>query len=120
MANTPVVHTIMPRDEFLNIMTFFHLSDNAMYPLRGTDGYNPRLKLGKLFTTLTHAFTNLFTPRQNLSIDEGCILFKGHIHLYHIKSYKVCDSSNNYCLVFDLYCGKEEEQEKLTEFGMIS
>ena len=89
-------------------------------------GTTQRKKLGKLFTTLTDLFSELWIPRQNLSIDEGCIAFKGRINFkccnankinkYHIKSYKVFDSSNNYCLRFDIYVGDIEEQA-LTEYG---
>ena len=37
---------------------------------------------------------------------------------YHIKSYKLVDSTNNYCLRFDLYVGKLDETP-LTDYGKV-
>ena len=69
----------------------------------------------------------MWPPGQHLSIDEGAIPFKGRVAFkcfnpskpdkYHIKSFKVVGSSNNYCVVFDLYVGNQYE-EKLSEFGV--
>ena len=123
---TPFVCSVMPRGECKNILSVFHLCDNTTYPKKGKDRYDPRKKLEKLFTTLTDLFLELWIPSQNLSIDEGCIAFKGRINFkwynanetdkYHIKSYKVVDSSNNYCLRFDIYVGDIREQA-LTDYG---
>ena len=85
--------------------------------------------MGSLFDAFCSSFANMWTPRQNLLIDEGCIAFKGCIHFkcynsskidkYHLKTYKLVDSSNNYCCKFELYCGKEEQDtHKKTEFGI--
>ena len=76
---TPFVSTVMARDHFQNIMTFFHLADNTTYPKKDSDDYDPRLKLGKLFNWLSTSFTEIWSPRKNLSIDEGCIPFKGKV-----------------------------------------
>ena len=67
----------------------------------------------------------MWIPRQNLSIDEGSIACKGHVSFkcynpqkidkYHIKSFKVIDSSNNYCLRFYLYVG--QLNENVSKFG---
>ena len=124
IIETPFVRTVMSRNFFQTILTFFHLADNDIYP-KGSDDYDPREKLGYLFTSLSSSFTVMWIPRQNLSIDEGCIAFKGNISFkyynpkkidkYHIKSYKVVDSSNNYCLRFDLYVG--QLNENVSEFG---
>ena len=77
LLNTPFVCNTMSHDEFLLIMSFFHLTDNSTYSAKGEDGYNPRRKLGLLFTSLTESFAKLWTPRKMPSIDEGCIPFKG-------------------------------------------
>ena len=93
---------------------------------RKVKGYDPHKKLGELFTSLTRSFAEKWVPYQNLSIDEGCIALKGSmsfkcyngskIDKYHIKSYKVVDSSNNYCLQFDLYVGDFGEHA-LSKYG---
>ena len=53
ILSTPFVRTLMSRDEYHNTLTFFHLTDNSIYPSKGSDDYNPRKMLGNLFTSLT-------------------------------------------------------------------
>ena len=108
MMSTPFVRKMMSRDEFHN------------------KGYDPQKKLGNLYISLCDSFRNMWAPRQHPSIDEGAIPFKGRVAFqcfnpskpdkYHIKSFKVVDSSNNYCVVFDTYVGNQYE-ETLSEFG---
>ena len=122
---TPFPRKVMSRDEFFNIFSFLHLCDNATYVIKGQDGYDPRKKLGVFYEYKTKRLAEVWFPRQYLSIDEGCIPFKGRVHFkcynpskidkYHIKTFKLVDSTNNYCLKFDLYVGIEEE--KITQFG---
>ena len=42
----PFIPRLMSRNEFHNIMTFFHLVDNTNYPARDSPDYDPRKKLG--------------------------------------------------------------------------
>ena len=68
----------------------------------------------------------MWVPRQHLFIDDGANPFKGRVTFkcfnpskpdkYHIKSFKIVDSSMNYYAVFDLYVGNQYE-ETLSEFG---
>ena len=116
---------LLKHDEFFNMFSFLHLCDNATYIKKNQDGYDPRRKLGSFYENVIKVFPKIWLPRQNLSIDERCIPFKGRVHFkcynsskidkYHIKPFKLVDSSNNYCLKFDLYVGIEEENQ--TEFG---
>ena len=63
----------------------------------------------------------------HISIDEGIIPFKGKINFkvfnpmkpdkYGIKTYKVCDSTNSYCLVFDLYIGQADVAPPLSKYS---
>ena len=123
---TPFPKTVMGRDKFFNILAFLHLCNNDEYIARGNAGYNPCLKLGMFYDYVTKRFSEVWSPRQNLSIDEGCIPFKGRIHFrcynpkkidkYHIKTFKLVDSSNNYCLKFRLYTGTTTDYEE-SKFG---
>ena len=36
---------------------------------------------------------------------------------YGIKTYKVCDSTNTYCLVFDLYVGQTDVAPPVSKYG---
>ena len=44
VLNTPFCQNVMSRDEFQNIMSFFHLTDNIKYPAKGDADYNPQKK----------------------------------------------------------------------------
>ena len=46
IISTPFFPKIMSRDEYHNILTFFDLSDNKIYPQKGSPDYDPRKKLG--------------------------------------------------------------------------
>ena len=123
--DTPFPRKVMVRDKFFNIFSFLHLCNNGDYIARGNPGYDPCKKLGFFFEYVTKRFSEVWSPRQNLSIDEGCIPFKGRIHFrcynpskidkYHIKTFKLVDSSNNYCLKFRLYTGTSEYEQ--SKFG---
>jgi len=123
--DTPFPKKVMGRDKFFNIFAFLHLCNNEEYVDKGNPGYDPCKKLGFFFDYVTRRFGEVWAPRQHLSIDEGCIPFKGRIHFrcynpskidkYHIKTFKLVDSSNNYCLKFRLYTGTTNYPE--SKFG---
>ena len=35
VLDTPFIRSVMPRDEFMNILSFFHLNDDTMYAKKG-------------------------------------------------------------------------------------
>ena len=115
---TPFYPSTMSRDFFFNILTFFHLSDNANYVVRGQNGYNPLAKLGVVYQNILDRFKSVYYPGQHVCIDEGMIPFRGKVHMrvytpdkpdkYGLKSYELCDSSNAYCCIFKLYTGKDD------------
>ena len=132
IISTPFFPKIMSRDEYHNILTFFHLSDNEIYPQKGSPDYDPRKKLGFFYSFITSRISSLYTPHQHLSVDEGCIPFKGHVSFkcynpykpnkYHIKTFKVVDSVTNYACQFDLYVGAETRDQlnpSITDFGKV-
>ena len=89
----------MIREEFLNIFSFIQLCDNKTYVKRGQEGYDPRKKLGFFYEHITSQLPKIWWPRQYLSVDKGCIPFKGRIHFrcynpskiekYHMKTFKL-------------------------------
>ena len=116
----PFYGKIMSRDRFYNLLAFFHLADNNRYIPRGQHGHDPLYKLGTVFTDIVSSFATLWRPSQHVAIDEGLVPFDGHIVFkvynpakpkkYGIKSYQLCDSSNAYCLKYELYTGVVEHQ----------
>ena len=79
------------RDRF----SFLHLNDNAVYVNKGQEGYDPCKKLGYFHEYVTSRFSEVWLPNQNLSIDEGCIPFKGRIH-FRCYNPKKIDKGNIY------------------------
>jgi hypothetical protein len=120
VLNTPFFASVMPRDTFMNILSFFHLANNENYIPRGREGYKPLYKLGTVYQQIISNFNNVWYPGKNLSLDEGMIPFKGKSHMrvycpdkphkYGLKAYEVCDAANAYCCQFELYSGKAEEE----------
>ena len=115
VLSTPFFPQMMARDKFMNILTFFHLCDNDNYIPRGQAGYNPVNKLGTVYSVVTENFSSVWKPGKNVCIDEGMIPFRGKVHFkvynpdkpdkYGVKSYQLCDSSNGYCCMFEIYTG---------------
>jgi hypothetical protein len=111
----PFYATVMSRDRFFNILSFFHLADNNSYVPRGADGHNPLYKLGTVFRDIINSFRTLWSPSQEVAIDEGLVPFNGDIKFkvfnpakpkkYGIKSYELCDGRNAFCLKYEIYCG---------------
>ena len=112
IIQTPFPRSVMSRRDFFNILSFLHCCNNANYPAKGEIGYDPRKKLGMVFSKVSEKFASAWIP-QHVAIDEGTIPFKGSIHFkvynpnkpdkYGIKTWKLCDSSNSYCCQFDIY-----------------
>ena len=53
---TPFFGSIMSRNQFENIMSFFRLAPDNLCPQRGEDGYNPINKLGAPYTLICQNF----------------------------------------------------------------
>ena len=127
VMSTPIPRSVMSRQEFFSIMSFLHCCDSSDYLERGQPGYNPWKKIGKVFAILQERFRAIWTPWHQISIDKGTIPFKGNIHFkvfnptkldkYGIKTYKVCDSTNSYCLVFDLYVGQTDVGPPVSKYS---
>lgn len=122
LNSTPFFPSVMPRDRFWLLMSFFHLADNTLQVRRGMPGFDPLYKLGTLYKNIIHRFGNVFTPHQQLSLDEGMVPWRGNLSFrvynpdkpkkYGIKAYMICDSVTGYCTKFKLYTGKSEIPRK--------
>ena len=121
IISVPFFHGVMVRDRFLNILTFFHLVNNADLIIpRGEPGHDPLFKLGDPFKLLCSKFHGVYYPHKEISIDEGVIPWRGHIRFrtynpakpdkYGIKSYELCDSHNGYCCKYELYTGGDSTE----------
>ena len=79
---TPFFGQVMPRDSFLNILSFLHLSDNELYIPKGEVGYDPLKKLGVFYPNILSRFAHVWSPGQNICIDEGLVPYRGKVHFH--------------------------------------
>ncbi|KAJ4427097.1 hypothetical protein ANN_24712 [Periplaneta americana] len=61
----------MSRDRFLAIFTMLHLNDNERRVARDQPAYDPLYKIKPFLNILTTRFRDLYTPDENLTIDEA-------------------------------------------------
>lgn len=77
---------------------------------------------------LNDKFDELYTPEQNVSIDESLMKFKGRMGCvvfvrikrarYGIKFYKLCESRTGYCVNFKIYTGGGQDKDDDNEFNV--
>ena len=115
MIGCPWIREIMPRNRFKQINRFLHVANNALAVEKGEPGYNPLFKIQPVLDHMKGAFSQWYYPKKSLSIDEAMIFFNGRLSFkqyipskptkWGIKCWEICDSSNGYCLDFDVYTG---------------
>jgi hypothetical protein len=89
-------------------------------------------KLYKIQPVISHlrsAFSEAFTPFQNLCIDKSLVLFKGRLnfkqyipskrHRFGIKVFVLCDCETGYVLDFVVYTGASTDIIPGREFGIF-
>ena len=110
------ISKIMSRNRFSQINRFLHVVDNALSVPKDAPGYNPLFKIQPLLDHMKNAFSRWYYPRKCIFIDEAMIAFNGRLSFkqyipskptkWGIKCWEVCDSTNGYCLDFNVYTGK--------------
>lgn len=65
------------RDRFHDISRYLHYADNTTLPKPGEDGYDRLGKVRPLVQYLQRRLSSLYTPGQNLAVDEAMIKFQG-------------------------------------------
>ena len=107
---TPYFSKVMSRNRFQIILRFIHFSHAAN---TGTD----RLyKVRSVLDYIVGRFQELYHPEQNISIDEGSLLWRGRLSFrvfnpmkpirYSILSYILSESKSGYCYSLRPYCGQ--------------
>jgi len=115
MLATPFFGRVMQRNKFLLIMSLLHLNDNDNQVARGLDGYDPIYKVRRVYNHFRGKFEELYSPGENIAIDEGMIAWRGNLSFrvympdkpdkFGVKLFMLCDSSNGYCPRFEIYHG---------------
>ena len=108
----------MPRDRFLLILKFLHLTDNNHQIPLGHPGHDRLFKLRSFMTALITRFKLLYRPHREISVDESMISYKGRLSFlqympkkpkkWGMKAWVLADSKTAYTWGWDLYSGKEQ------------
>ena len=98
---------------YKEILRFLHLSDNENQSNQPSDKL---YKLGGLHKTLSKTFSQVYSPCQELSVDEQMVGTKCRVGFiqympknpqkFGIKLWLLCESRPGYCLQFQVYTGK--------------
>ncbi|XP_050687845.1 piggyBac transposable element-derived protein 4-like [Eriocheir sinensis] len=98
LHNYPVFPRAMSGKRFLAILKYLHAFNCCAVPLGNTDSL---IKVRPVMEYLLRLFKSLYTPTQNLSLDEGSLGWKGRLHFrvynpmkptkYAIKVYLVAE-----------------------------
>lgn len=115
---TPIYEQTMPYRRFLGITRFLHFGNSDH------EKKNDKMtKVRNMVNYLNEKFDELYTPEEDMSIDESLMKFKGRLGCvvfvrikrarYGIKFYKLCESKTGYCLSFKIYTGNSGDNQNL-------
>ena len=109
--------TIMSRNRFLEILRYFHIVDNTTAQSRSDPNYNRLWKIQPIISILQKTSRDLYSPHEQLSIDESMIGTKCRLSFiqyikakpikWGIKVWICSDSRNGYICAFEVYTGKD-------------
>nr|BAF82020.1 piggyBac transposase Uribo1 [Xenopus laevis] len=117
VLSIPLFSAVMPRNRYQILLRFLHFNDNAAAVPPNEPGHDRLYKLRPLIDSLSQRFAEVYTPSQNICVDESLLLFKGRLRFrqyipskrarYGMKFYKLCESSTGYTSFFMFYEGKD-------------
>eukprot|EP00079_Xenopus_tropicalis_P036071 XP_017949842.1 PREDICTED: piggyBac transposable element-derived protein 4-like [Xenopus tropicalis] len=119
VLSMPIFSVTMSRNRYQLLLRFLHFNNNATAVPPNEPGHDRLHKLRPLINSLSERFAEMYTPSQNISVDESLLLFKGRLKFrqyipskrarYGIKFYKLCESSSGYTSHFLIYEGKDSQ-----------
>ena len=96
-------------------MKYLHLNDSTKMPERDSENYDKLYKIHPLLSLVVQSYKSAYIPRQNLSVDESMIGFKGRLSWiqymskkptkWGIKVWVAAESKTGYVYNFHLYTG---------------
>ncbi|GFR89022.1 PiggyBac transposable element-derived protein 4 [Elysia marginata] len=117
----------MQRERFKQILSFFHLNDNRKYVAGGAAGHDLLYKIHPFHDHLKQRFITVYSPEQNICIDETMCPWRGHsIMCVYMKDkptkwgnkfYELFESSSGYVWSFEIMHGKANTSNK--PFGVV-
>ncbi|CAI9598275.1 unnamed protein product, partial [Staurois parvus] len=117
----PVFSAAMARHRYKSIMCFMHFNNNTLYHPRGDPEFDQLHKIQPFVNHLNQKFADVYTPQQNICVDESLINFSGRLAFkqflpskharYVVKMYKTCERATVYTYKFRIYEGKDSHAE---------
>jgi hypothetical protein len=115
---TPIFSQTMSRNRFQQIWTFWHFNDNTTM-----DNSSERLfKIQPVLDYFLHKFRTIYRPKQQLSLDEGMIPWRGRLRFrtynpakitkYGLLVRMVCESDTGYICNMEIYTGEGKKLEE--------
>ncbi|XP_062613738.1 piggyBac transposable element-derived protein 4-like [Saccostrea cucullata] len=131
LLETPGLRKILPKNKFLLMLSLLHVCNNDNNIPRGQDGHDPIFKIRRIFDHLKQKFADVYSPGENVAIDEGMVAWRGNLSFrvympdkpdkFGVKFFMFCDSSNGYCSQIEIYTGSSDapsEKEKIYDLVM--
>jgi hypothetical protein len=81
----PIIHNSfassvgMSRNRFLSFLTMFHLNNNDAKAAREQTGHDQLFKIRPVIDTFITKFQDVYSPEENMTIDEALCPFRGRI-----------------------------------------
>ena len=109
---------VMSRDRFHQIWRYLHIQNNEELP----DTPDKLWKVRWFLEYLNGKFGEIYVPYENFTVDESMIKFKGRLSFrqylpakpvkWGVKVWVLAESDTGYLSKFQVYTGKEGNQEK--------
>jgi hypothetical protein len=117
-----LIKQIMPRNRFLKILQYFHISERENELPKDHSDYNIFQKLEPLASNLKKIFRDNFHPYKEMAVDEALIKYKGRLGIVQymplkpakrgIKIWMLCTSYLVYVYDFNIYGGKKDAVQR--------
>ena len=119
----------MSQDRFLALLTMCYENNNDAKAARGQPDYDTLFNIWPVIDTLYTKFQDIYTPEEQLTIDDalcpfqGCIFFHVHIkgkpHKYGIRMFECCEAKSGYVYNLEIYGGAQPtNSENNTAFSV--
>ncbi|XP_062583062.1 piggyBac transposable element-derived protein 4-like [Saccostrea cucullata] len=112
------VKSVMTLRRYEKITEYFHISDRASEPARGSRNFDKLFKVREVLTMTKRKFIENYKPNKSMAIDEAMIKWTGRLSYKQylpakpikrgIKVWMRCDSENAFLTDFNIYLGKGE------------
>ena len=112
----PWVASVMTKNRFQELASFFHLIDSTKAKPKGEAGYDPLYKVRPIISLTQETFSQNYHPAAAITVDEAMIKFKGRCEIlqylpikptkWGLKVWACCDAKSFYLLMYSIYTGK--------------